>query len=193
MVIQIFLFIFAVVNITIFKEGTMKGVLLFLILALTVTAEAQEIEVLNRKLFDADPMTGQPSGVLWSSEHVGVWLPDKGLDIVRLKMKDHIFIKNYMTRIGYYTSDDKLIGMGTAIRATPTQDGTRMDMNIFFAKDSLPFSEYSDDKWIMKKSWRLRVKDMMKWLKETDGYLRITTQTYGGYLYDIRFRLKNEE
>lgn len=171
----------------------MRKVIILLLLSVSSVAIAQEIEKLTPQRFDADPMAGMSSGILWSSDHVGIWLPDKGINTIRLKMKDHIFIKNYVTKIGYYTSDDQLIGMGAPVRATPSQDGTRMDMTVFFAKDSLPLSEYSEDKWVMKKSWRVRVKDIMSWLKETDGYIRITTQTYGGYLYDIRFRLRKED
>ena len=170
----------------------MRKVFILLLLAISCVAMAQEIEKLSPQHFDGDPMTGMSSGTLWSSDHVGIWLPDNGISAIRLKMKDHIFIKNLVTKIGYYTADNQLIGMGTALRVTPSQDGTRMDVNVFFSKDSIPLSMYSEKDYVMKKSWRVRVKDIILWLQDTEGYIRITTQTYGGYLYDVRFRLRKE-
>lgn len=171
----------------------MKKIILTLFCLIVTAVRAQNIEELKAKNYDTDPMLGSSGGTAWISEHVGLWLPGKGGDLLRLLMKDHIFVKNYDTKIGFYSADNTLIGVGFPVKATPTQDGKRMDLKVFFSNDSLPYSEYSENDYVIKKSWRVRVSDVFRWLKENDGYIRITTLTYGGYLYDVRFRLKKEE
>lgn len=171
----------------------MKKVLsIFALLLIGMMASAQ-VETLTCKKVDADPMTNTSGGVEWIGSHVCISLPNKGIPWIILYRKDHIFVKNYSTKIGYYTANDSLIGMATMVIPRPTQDGTRMMIGASFANDSIPYAEYSDDKFVMKKAWRVRVVDIVRWLKETDGYIRIVTETYGNHLYDVKFRLKKED
>jgi hypothetical protein len=172
----------------------MKKVLsIIALIAVTLTASAQEIETLTYHKTEGDPMTNTSSGEMWIGTHVGISLPDNGFNKIMFKMKDHIFVKNYSTKIGYYTANDSLIGMGTIVTAPISGDGQIMSFSVAFSNDSLPHSEYSEKQFVMPKSWRVRVRDMITWLKETDGYLRFVTRTYGEHIYDVRFRLKKEE
>ena len=171
----------------------MKKVLSIAMMLLAVMTAGAQVETLTPMKVEADPMTNTSGGVEWLGKHVCISLPDKGIPWIILYMKDHIFVKNYSTKIGYYTANDSLIGMATMVSPQPTQDGTRMMIGASFAKDSIPYAEYSDDKFVMKKAWRVRVEDVVKWLKETDGYIRIVTETYGNHLYDVKFRLKKED
>ena len=93
---------------------------------------------------------------------------------------------------GILTDKDQLIGMGMVLRPTPSQGGTKMEIGVAFANDSLPYSVYSEDEYYVKKSWRILPKDVLKWLKESNGYIRVVTPMYDNNLFDVRFRLKRE-
>ena len=171
----------------------MRKVLSIIALLLIGMVASAQVETLTFKKVEADPMTNTSGGVEWIGSHVCISLLDKGIPWIILYRKDHIFVNNFSTKIGYYTKNDSLIGMGTFIRPNITQDGTRMFIGPAFSDNELPHSEYSDDKFVVKKSWRVRVVDIVEWLKETDGYIRIVTETYGNHLYDVKFRLKKED
>lgn len=170
----------------------MKKVLSIVIMLLAVITAGAQVETLTYTKVDADPMTNTSSGVEWVGRHVRISLPDKGIPWIILYKKDHIFVKNYGTKIGYYTANDSLIGMGTIVRPEISQDGTWMMVGPAFSKESLPHAKYYEDK-ILNTSWRVTVNDVVEWLNETDGYIRIVTETYGNHIYDVKFRLKKED
>ena len=169
-----------------------KSLSIIALLLIGMTASAQVIETLTYQKTEGDPMTNTSAGEKWVGTHVGISLPYDGWQYIIIKMKDHIFVNNSSTKIGYYTANDSLIGMASVLVPQITQDGQRMVIGPAFSQDSIPYGEYSDDKFYSKKSWRVRAVDIVKWLKETDGYIRIVTQTYGNHLYDVRFRLRKE-
>lgn len=101
-------------------------------------------------------------------------------------------MRKELQRIGYYTKENELIGMSDYCYTNSSDDGRRLVFTLFFSKDSLPLSQYSDD-YYYKKSWCVRVKEMCEWLLHTDGYVRIVSSVYGGGVHDVRFRLKEDE
>ena len=173
--------------------GTMRKFFCLMAVSLAVlTAQAQwEIETLQVTTVDADPMTGTEGGLMWVSNKVSIYAPINGAWRVVLMNPDRIFV-NGVTRIGYYTKENELIGMSDYCYTNISDDGRRLVFTLFFSKDSLPLSQYSDD-YYYKKSWRVRVKEMCEWLLHTDGYVRIVSSVYGGGVHDVRFRLKEDE
>jgi hypothetical protein len=169
-----------------------KVLFIWAMLAMAVIAGAQGVEQLEPKEVNGDAMLGSNRSVIWRSEHVNIVEPEKGSVQIILTKADHIFIKNYETRIGYYTDKDQLIGMGMVLRPTPSQGGTKMEIGVAFANDSLPYSVYSEDEYYVKKSWRILPKDVLKWLKESNGHIRVVTPIYDNNLFDVKFRLKRE-
>ncbi len=169
----------------------MKKFFILLLLLAGLNINAQEIETLIPKEVKPDPMTGNSGGTAWIGEHIFLYETKGDASIVLCKPK-HIFVSGGQPKLGYYNRNDSLIAMGGISSALPMEDGSRMRIWAFFSTDSLPHGEYSENKFYSKKSWRVLPSDLLKWLKETDGYARIVVSTYGQHLFDVRFRLKRD-
>ena len=156
-----------------------------------MTMQAQTIgteELLPVKIA-GDELLGTKDRIVWQSEHVQI---DEGKygPVITLKSEGHIFVSS-LPKYGMYNTNDSLIGAPYMCTYNmPTQDGQHYTfMGAVFAKDSIPGSDYQEKKI----RWRLRMSDLVKWMQEERGTLRIVTKVYGGYMYDIRFRFKEEE
>lgn len=171
----------------------MKKIYFLLLLFVGVNVNAQIIESLIPQKIEADPMTGNTGGVAWVGEHIYFYETEKGKVNIVLTKPEHIFVSGGQPKLGFYNNNDSLIGMANVFMAMPMKDGTRMTIGVSFSQDTIPYGEYSDDKYYVKKAWRVLPKDVLRWLKETEGYARIVTTTYGNHLFDVRFRLKREE
>lgn len=90
-----------------------------------------------------------------------------------LTKPEHIFVSGGQPKLGFYNKNDRLIGKANVFMAMPMEDGTRMNIGVCFSQDTIPYGEYSDDKYYVKKAWRVLPKDVLRWLKETEGYARI--------------------
>lgn len=166
--------------------------LLFLLLAMVttnVTAQNLGMEELSPANIKGDELLGTKDRIVWQSEHVTI---DEGKygPVITLKQEGHVFIPSN-PKYGMYNTNDSLIGAPYMCTFNmPTQDGQHYTiMGAVFAKDSIPGSDFQDK----KSRWRLRMDDLVKWMQEEHGTLRIVTKVYGGYMYDIRFRFKKEE
>lgn len=171
----------------------MKKVLFLLLLLMPLTAVAQvfeDIEELTPVVQKEDPMLGTKGDTIWVSEHVEISPFMRGKKIM-LKKPEHVFTSG--AKVGYYSSDGTFLCMAPMVMAMPNEDRTRIEFKNAFANDSIPYAEYSDDKFVMKKSWRVRAIDMLRWLQENDGYLRIICETYGNNLYDVKIRIPKRE
>lgn len=180
-------------NNTIKKEKNYEKLLYLLVLLVGLNSNAQTIETLVPQKIEADSMTGNEGGTAWTGEHIYFYETVKEEVSIVLTKPEHIFVSGGQPKLGYYNKNDSLIGMANIFLAMPMEDGTRMIIGASFSKDTIPYGEYSDDKYYEKKAWRVKPVDVLRWLKETDGYARIVTTTYGNHLFDIRFRLKREE
>ncbi len=171
----------------------MKKFILLLLLFVGVIANAQIVESLVPQRIEADPLTGKTGGVAWVGKHIIIYETEDNQVKIVLTKPEHIFVRRGLSKLGFYNNNDSLIGMANVFSPVPMEDGTRMTIGASFSKDTIPYGEYSDDRYYVKKSWRLLPKNVLRWLKENDGYVRIVTTTYGNHLFDVRFKLKREE
>lgn len=156
--------------------------------AMTTTAQTfDNIEELSPVVQKEDPMLGTKADTVWVSEHAEISPFMRGKKI-ELKKPDHVFTSG--AKVGYYSNDGTLLCMVPMVMMRTNQDRTRAEFNVAFANDSIPYGEYSDDKFYVKKAWRVRAADVLKWLQNNDGYIRIVCETYGNNLYDLKFRIK---
>lgn len=169
----------------------MRKFLLFALLMVGMTAGAQKIEMeyLQLQTVDDDPLTGTVGGLGWAGPHVSIFLPIEGAGQFILRNPDHVFSRG--AKIGYYSSADSLLYMSKYSITTVSEDGSKLSANVFFSPDSIPYSDYSEKGFVYQKSWRVRPKDIVEWLQKNDGYIRVVANTYGGNLFDVRFRLIN--
>lgn len=172
--------------------GTMKKFFIFALLMVGMTAGAQKIEMeyLQLHTVDDDPLTGTVGGIGWAGKHVSIFLPIEGAGQFVLRNPDHVFSRG--ARIGYYSSSDSLLYMSKYSITNVSEDGAKLEASVFFSPDSLPHSDYSENAFYYKKSWRVRPKNIVEWLLENDGYIRLVANTYGDNLFDVRFRLRNK-
>ncbi len=172
----------------------MKRLLFLFMMCLPLMAVAQEMgdEILSPFHQQGDPMLGTKDRLIWISQHAKI---DQGQfgPVIILKCDGHIFTKG-LTKVGIYNKQDSLVAMSSVcLNAKPTQDGQHFTLSgPMFSNDSIPMSEYSEDQYYVKKSWRLKLKDAIEWVKKDKGAIRIVTRTYGDRIYDIRLRFKEE-
>ena len=169
----------------------MKKVLFLLLAVVSMIMQAQTIgtEVLMPINMIGDELLGTKDRIVWQSEHVQI---DEGKygPVITLKNEGHIFVSS-LPKYGMYNTKDSLIcAPFYCVYTAPSQDGQYFTiMGAVFAKDSIPGGKYLEK----KKQWSISMKDLVKWMQEERGTLRIVTKVYGGYMYDIRFRFKEEE
>ena len=173
----------------------MKKVLFLLLMCMPMVVLAQEIgeEEMSPSQQKGDPMLGTKYRVTWISKHAQI---DQGQfgPVLILKCEGHIFV-NGQTKVGLYNQNDSLVAMSSiCLNSKPTQGSQHFLINgPFFSKDSILMGEYSEDRYYVKKSWRLKLKDAIKWVQTEKGAIRIVTPTYGNRLYDIKLRFKEEQ
>lgn len=168
----------------------MKKALFLLLMCLPMTTLAQEIglEELTSVLVKGDPMLDTKDRTVWQSAHIRI---DEGKfgPVITLKCEGHIFISN-VPKIGMYDENDNLLGMSFfCTYSMPTQDGRYFQiMGAIHSKDSIPGSSFIDK----KNYYGMSIKDLLTETKMNKRRLRIVSKTYGGYIYDISFRFKEE-
>ena len=168
----------------------MKKVLFLLLMLTAMTATAQtfeEIEELSPVIQEEDPMLGTKVDTVWISEHAEISPFYSGKRIV-LKKPANIFTN--IAKVGYYSNAGTLLYMTPSVLLRTNQDYTRAYFSAAFSKDSIPYGEYSDDKYYEKKAWRVLAEDILKWMQNNDGYIRIICYTYGDNIYDLKLRVK---
>lgn len=168
----------------------MKKVLFLFFAMVAVTSGAQtfeDVEELIPVIQKEDPMLGTKADTVWISEHAEISPYYSGKRII-IKDPDHIFTK--MAKVGYYSNDKTLLYMAPSVLLRTNQDCTRADFNVIFSKESIPYGEYSEDKYYEKKAWRVLAEDILKWMQNNDGYIRIICYTYGNNIYDLKIRVK---
>ena len=155
---------------------------LFVMMVATIGAHAQDIETLVPTEIEVDQMLNPDGGTKWRGVYVAIFEHPGKEPNFNIKCKDHIFDRKIF-RIGYYSANDSMMYMSQNFCNT-NQGNTIMRIGDGFAKDSIPYSTYRNG------DWHTRPQDIMRWLKETDGYLRVLAPVYGGRYQEVKFRLK---
>ena len=155
---------------------------LFVMMVVAIGAQAQDIETLVPTEIEVDPMLNPDGGTKWSGMYVNVFeYPGKTPHIV-FKCADHVFVDK-LIRVGYYSDKDSLLYMTRDIGRV-NSSGTRMMIVRGIANDSIPYAENQSP------IWYVYPEQILRWLKETDGYLRVLAPIYGDRYHEIKFRLK---
>lgn len=158
-----------------------------------VAADAQVYD-LKSKDIDGDPLLGKESCTAWVGGNVCIYEYKNGKASIVLsnhEMSD-IFVKGAIV-FGYYSSSDSLLYSGKCYTAKIAQGSCNEYISYIFAEDSIPFSTYSDNDYVVKRSWRALSGDILRWMKETDGYLRIVAPMYGNHKFDRKIRIKKDD
>ena len=153
-----------------------------------------QIEYLDRHDVKGDPMLGTKDCVAWVGNNIQIVERDDSYTTFTLNNNglSHIFVKGAII-IGYYKNDGDFLFKTESYTNTIEQGSQRESFSIGFSNDSVPYSEYSKDKWVLKNMWRVKASDIMRWLRESDGYIRIVAPMYGGNRLDLKFALKKNE
>lgn len=167
-----------------------KELLLMLFMLSGMMSVAQTLETETMKLTEVkgDPMLGTKDRKIWMSEHARIEPTNVGSAII-LTATENIFI-NKGTKIGIYNKQDSLIGMSSHLAFTQAVQGSfRLQIvGAITSQDSLPMSKKNNfGLWVVK------MDDMLKWVQDNEGTLRIVTVVYGDYYYDIRLKFKKED
>lgn len=170
----------------------MKKIFLFFLVLVTMTVSAQKIglEELIPEKIAGDPVLGTVDRVVWKSAHAQVENGQYG-PVITLKHEGSVFVGG-LPKFGLYNEQDQLIGIPYYCTYTmPSKD--RLFYNIMgavFSEDSIPGSDRPNKE---KNEWRLKIEDLVKWMKESNGSFRIVLNTFGDNLYDIKLKFRREE
>ena len=179
-----------------------KALLLLLMLAIEVMTATAQIEIMRRKVFKADPLTDTQGYTTWTSYHVQLVEENDGTTYIEIRNPKHIFSDWFSVKVGLYDNNNKLLYMSEKWHCGISEDERKMWLKFGFNKES---SEYTDTipegtiktadgtqyelARIQKYTHIMRTKDVARFLKNTNGYIRITTPLYGGDIFDVKSRI----
>ena len=172
----------------------MKKVLLFMMLMATITATAQ-VEFLDRQVIKGDPLLGTKDCTAYYCKNLTI--KENGDNVtftLNNQETSHIFISGAVL-IGYYNNNNDFLYKTEAyITKYNIEQGSQREwFTVAFSKDSLPYSKYSEKGYTLPKMWRVRGADILRWLRENNGYIRIVAPMYGGTQLDLKFAIRKEE
>ena len=161
-------------------------------------AAAQELMFKHRQ--KADPLTGESALTYWESRHVMLSKTDEGKFYLSINNPQHIFIDRE-TKVGFYsakgkllmTSDDWICYKETGSVTMWLQGGETSDSTAYCrAPEELAFTtEPIYEMWARRDGkYVVEPQHIYKFLTETNGYIRIVTQTYYGGTFDVKARFK---
>ena len=173
----------------------MKKVLVIFAMAMvTMTAKAQ-VEFLDRHVLKGDPLLGTKDCTAFYCKNLTITEKDDNATFtLNNKETSHIFISGAVL-IGYYNNNNDFLYKTEAyITKYNIEQGSQREwFTVAFSKDSVPYSKYSEKEYILPKMWRVRGSDILRWLRENDGYIRIVAPMYGGNKLDLKIAIKKEE
>lgn len=170
----------------------MKKVLLLLSVFVAITTlSAQDMEYLQLRHIDADPMKRTTAVNQWYGKSVAINIPedDNTFPSITIKCHEHIFTGKD-TRIGLYNENDSLVHMSQYVSAKKVRGSQFMMIYNSVFPDSVPGGEFREYCFTYKNCWSVKAPTILKWLQSGNGYVRIVTEQYGAELYDVRFKLK---
>lgn len=190
-------------SITIKTYYMKKMTLLFSLLLLGITAVAQ-VEVLTKAVFKSDPMTNEIGYTSWTSRHIQIVEEDDGNVYIELRNPSHIFSDWFSAKVGLYNQSGKLLEMSEKWHCDVGEDEAKLWLHFGFTKDTTQ-TAYTDTipsgtiktregtqyqlARIEQYNRIMRAKDVLEFLKNTNGFIRITTPTYGSTMFDFKARM----
>jgi len=172
----------------------MKKVFVSFLLLLGLSANAQ-IQEMKPVITKGDAMLGTKDRTRWICENAIIDEPSENLKMwtMILISNEHIFERggSSQTRIGFYNDQDSLIGMVKGYMSIPMKHPRTMALTWSVLSDSVPYSRPEIDR-NGKKIYRTNIQDLMTFMRETKGYIRVIAPLYQGYTLDFKFRLKED-
>jgi len=177
----------------------MKKLVFIIALFVSVTdVFAQELMIKRRS--KADPMLGEKPYTYWESRHVFIMESDEGIVGMSIMNPQHVFTSDVSTKIGFYSASGKLLLTTDGWRSEIETGGLTMYLKHGYTTDTTSIysrkpeeNEYGEV--ALRKITGKNIVDkehILKFLKETNGYIRIVTPIYYGGHFDIKARLKSK-
>ena len=168
-----------------------KGLLILMMCAASMTAVAQEMEILESVRIAPDPMYGNKGKVVWTSEHMVFIVNDNNTIEWQLRNPPHIFISDRSkwngddlgysnARVGLFAENDSLLAMVDKWRAFPSEHGTILKMSA-----NATFDRPDGTK---TKGTIAHVYGTL--LKRKGSYVRVVCNVYGDYYHEVKAKMK---
>lgn len=169
----------------------MKQLLTFALLLLTMTAGAQEMEILDSIRVEADVMYGTSGYTMWQSKHMRFSLSDKGTLEWEIINPPHIFIFDRFkltgksmgysnARVGLFAENDSLLAMVDKWKALPSEYGKILRLTA-----DATFNRPNGEKM---KGTILHVLGTL--MQRKGSYVRVVTNVYGDHYFEVKARMK---
>lgn len=162
----------------------MKKVLFLFLMCLPMILGAQ-VEMMSQHKIKADQMIGTGDATAWISKHVSIVETNDGKVGIVLYMDGHIFIDKPF-RVGFYDEKDNLIYICDrwSCQTEDDRQSARLVDSGFSNSKIEGSSEIGNNRYLVPRE------TILKYLKESKGYIRFVTTTYGGHIYDIKASIK---
>ena len=151
-----------------------------------------------------DPMTNEIGYTSWTSRHIQIIEEDNGNVYIELRNPSRIFSDWFNAKGGLYNQSGKLMEMSEKWYCSVSEDEAKLWLHFGFTKDTIQ-TAYTDTippgtiktqegtqyelARIKHYNRIMRAKDVLRFLKDTNGFIRITTPTYGSTMFDIKARI----
>lgn len=168
-----------------------KGLLILMMCAASMTAVAQEMEILESVRIAPDPMYGNKGKTVLASEHMVFIVNDNNTIEWQLRNPPHIFISDRSkwngddlgysnARVGLFAENDSLLAMVDKWRAFPSEHGTILKMSA-----NATFDRPDGTK---TKGTIAHVYGTL--LKRKGSYVRVVCNVYGDYYHEVKAKMK---
>lgn len=159
--------------------------------AASMTAMAQEMEILDSVRIAPDPMYGNKGKTVLASEHMVFIVNDNNTIEWQLRNPPHIFISDRSkwngddlgysnARVGLFAENDSLLAMVDKWRAFPSEHGTILKMSA-----NATFDRPDGTK---TKGTIAHVYGTL--LKRKGSYVRVVCNVYGDYYHEVKAKMK---
>ena len=191
------------ISTNIINQTNMKIAILLSLMLPVLTASAQ-VEIMTKATFKADPMTNMIGHITWTSRHVQIVEEENGNVYIELRNPAHIFSEWHSVKVGLYSQSGKLLEMSEKWHCDVSENEAKLWLHFGFTKDttqtaytdSIPSGTIKTREGTQYKLAKIehynrimKAKDVLRFLKDTNGFIRITTPTYGSTLFDIKARI----
>ena len=162
-----------------------------------MTISAQEVMIKHRS--KGDPLMGTKPYTYWESKHVYIWESDEGNVGMCIQNPSHVFTSELLTRIGFYSAKGELILATDGWGGSMETGSLSMFLKYGHTKDTTSVYSRKPDKetevgkyavWELTHENLVEKEHLLKFLKETDGYIRIVTPIYYGGYFDVKAKLQ---
>lgn len=160
------------------------------VIAITVSAQAK-MELLDSIRQEPDPMYDRPGRTIWKSDHMMFIINDNNTMEWRLINPPHIFVSNKESfggqrqntvKIGLFAENDSLLAKTDKWKAVVSEHGQVLTV----AADGTLVRPTGE-------KIKATIAHIFLTLKMRKGsYVRIVTDVYGDYYYEVKARLQNK-